>query len=296
MIIVRLMGGLGNQMFQYAAGRRLAHIHNVHLKLDLSWFNNIENVNTARRYELHVFNIIADTASPEEVALLKRDKMSVFPEGIKKFINAINLFKVSTWIREKHYHFDPAILKLTDNVYLEGYWQSEKYFKDIEAIIRKEFTIKEPLSGKNKEMAELIRSSAAVSIHIRRGDYVTNPSTNQFHGVCGLDYYSNCIEKIAGMIKKPHFFVFSDEPEWAQNNLKLHYPTKIIAHNAAGMAYEDLRLMSQCRHHIIANSSFSWWGAWLNPDPDKKVFAPKRWFKTNEYNDADLIPKSWLRV
>lgn len=296
MIIVKLMGGLGNQMFQYAAGRRLAHVHNVPLKLDLSWFNNIENVNTARRYELHIFNITADTASPEEVALFKKDRLSAFPDLIKKIINAATLLQNSKWIREKHYHFDPAVLELPDNVYLEGYWQSEKYFSDIERVIRKEFTVKIEPDPLNRQIADAIDRSEAISIHVRRGDYVLNPATREFHGICTLDYYRAAIEKIASHTQRPHFYFFSDEPEWVKENLSPGYPATIIDHNGPDKAYEDMRLMSLCRHHVIANSSFSWWGAWLCGNPEKIVIAPKRWFNKPDISTDDLIPETWIRI
>lgn len=296
MIIVKLMGGLGNQMFQYAAGRRLAHIHNVPLKLDLSWFSNIEKVNTARRYELHIFNITADTASPAEVARFKKDRLSAFPNVLKKIINAANLLHNSKWIREKHYHFDPSILELPDNVYLEGFWQSEKYFSDIGGVIRKEFTVKIEPVPLNRQTAEAILRSEAVSVHVRRGDYVLNPSTSEFHGICSLEYYMKAIENIAARVERPHFYFFSDEPEWVRENLVTGYPATFIDHNGPDKAYEDMRLMSLCKHHVIANSSFSWWGAWLCENHEKIVIAPKKWFNKEDMNTKDLIPEKWIKM
>ncbi|MBT9150861.1 MAG: O-antigen biosynthesis glycosyltransferase WbnK [candidate division WS2 bacterium] len=135
-----------------------------------------------------------------------------------------------------------------------------------------------------------------MSLHIRRGDYVFNLHTNQFHGTCDLDYYFRCVEYLTTKVKNPHFFIFSDEPEWARNNLKLSYPTTLVDHNEADKNYEDLRLMSQCKYHIIANSTFSWWGAWLSQNPEKIVFAPKRWLKSDDYNPKDLMPDKWIKV
>ena len=291
MIIVKLIGGLGNQMFQYAAGRRLAHKHNTQLKLDISSFGSYR----LRRYGLHHFNIEATIASPEEVASLTIKKQGIAERVLRKALRWSS-GPAPTYIREKHFHFDPDILNLPDGVYLDGYWQSEKYFADIAGIIRQEFTVKTPQKGKDKELAEQITSCESVSLHIRRGDFVSDSHTNQVHGTCDLDYYRRCVENFTPTVKHPHFFIFSDEPQWARDNLKLPFSTTLVDHNGVDKNYEDMRLMSQCKHHIIANSSFSWWGAWLNPIEDKLVFAPKRWFTKDNRNLHDLIPNQWIKV
>ncbi len=292
MVVIKLCGGLGNQMFQYAAGRRLSYVHGVELKFDISGFKE----DRLRTYELGAFNIEEKFATEAEVAGLSGRKKGLLERITSRAFRNASVAAPIKHVKEKFFHFDPEILRLPDGVYLDGYWQSEKYFKDIESVIRKELTVKTAQAGRNSELAAMIGSSASVSIHIRRGDYVSNPIANQVLGVCVLDYYYRSIEHIAQKVERPHFFVFSDEPQWAKDHLKLPYPVEFIAHNAADHAYEDLRLMSLCKHHIIANSSFSWWGAWLNPDPDKKVFAPKRWFRTDECTDIDLVPVSWIRV
>ena len=288
MIIVRLIGGLGNQMFQYAAGRRLAHVLGVELKLDIAGFENYK----LRTYSLGNFNIQENFASAEEVGALRTLK-----RGMVERVLAKVLHKRSTHIRQKHFHFDPAIPTLADGVYLDGYWQSEKYFADIAEIIRREFTVKFPQTGKNRDLAEMIASRESVSFHVRRGDYVSNPKMKQEHGTCEPDYYSRCVEQLTRTVKGPHFFVFSDDPEWSRDNLKQPYPTTFVGHNKTDKDYEDLRLMSQCRHHIIANSSFSWWGAWLNPRKDKMVFAPRQWFAEEQQASKktdDLLAATWI--
>jgi len=291
MIIVKIIGGLGNQLFQYAVGRHLAEIHKTELKIDILGFKAYK----LHKYSLWPFNIQEKFASAEEVAVFGVRRRGIAERAIRRVLRRPPKFP-PTYIREKQgSQFDPDVLNLSDVVYLYGSWQSEKYFKNIEEIIRKEFTVKFPLEGKNLELAEQIESCEAVSLHIRRGDYISDPKTNEVHGVCGLDYYLCCVEKLTATVGNPHFFVFSDEPEWARDNLGLHYPTTIVAHNGADKNYEDMRLMSQCKHHIIANSSFSWWGAWLNPRPGKLVYAPQQWFAHDKWGFQDIVPTEWLR-
>src|SRR3989338_2275612 len=258
MIIVRLIGGLGNQMFQYAAGRRLAHHLKTDLKFDLCGYQ-IQNRITPRRYNLSAFNIMEKIAAKEEVEaligsrfisliLFRMDRLTGLKFAPRNYINRI--LETS---------FDPGILTLADGVYLEGHWQSEKYFVDIAEILREEFTFLNPPVGKNKELLRLISSVESVSIHLRRTDYVTNPKAHEMHGICDIDYYQRCVKQLIKKIRNPHFVIFSDDPGWASENLKFQYPTTIVTNNQEDQGHEDLRLMSQCKHHIIANSSFSWW-------------------------------------
>ena len=295
MVIVQLIGGLGNQMFQYAAARRVAYKNKIPLKLDISGFDTMKGI-TKRRYELSVFNIEEKFATEDEIASLRGSD----PGRLGRFIYRISGGLISnakkSYIRQKGMGFDPAILGLSGEVYMEGWWQSDKYFNDIENIIRKDFTIKIAPDPDNKKMADSIQEKEAVSIHIRRGDYVANPEANRFHGVCPLEYYSAALEVICKNVKNPYFFIFSDEPRWAKDNLKLQYPAVYIDHNGPEKGYEDLRLMSLCKHHIIANSVFSWWGAWLSANPGKIIIAPKRWFSNPNIDTKDLIPNSWHRI
>jgi len=286
MVVTRLMGGLGNQMFQYAAGRRLAFMLDTELKLDNSWFDG----SNERVYSLAYFNIQECMATQEEVSTLNPRNSGILEKLVKKLRGV-----KSTYFHEKYFHFDPELLALPDGIYLDGYWQSEKYFIDIENILRQEFTIKFPQSGANRLLADQIADCESVSLHIRRGDYVSSPTTGKVHGVCRLDYYDRCVEQLVRNVDKPHFFIFSDEPEWARKNINITYPTVIVDHNKSD-SYEDLRLMSQCKYHIIANSSFSWWAAWLDNKNSKVVFGPKQWFKSAEINTKDLIPDSWIQL
>ena len=276
------MGGIGNQMFQYAAGRRLALKHKTILKLDLTFLLDrtpLENF-TYRDYALDAFNIQENFFNPTENNICRIEQKL-------KPMNSIN---------EPHFYFWESMLCAPDDSYLNGYWQSEKYFKDVEDIIRNEFTVKLKADGLNKKLAEEINTCEAVSLHVRRGDYASNPVTNKYHGLCSLDFYQKALKKITSCTENPHFFIFSDEPEWAQENLNFKHPFKFVTRNGAEKSYEDLRLMSMCKHHIIANSSFSWWGAWLSEYQKKIIIAPRRWFNNDNLSTIDLIPEGWIKV
>jgi len=292
MVIVQLLGGIGNQMFQYAAARRLAFINKVELKLDITSFKDYKS----RKYDLGCFNIVENFATEKEIYLYRKFRNKRGFGRIYRVLDKIIPYHKRRYIMERHFHYDSDMSRVSGNVYLEGYWQSEKYFEDIESIIRKEFTIKHKTDSKNRQMGHLIPGLQSVSIHIRRGDYVTNPVIKKFHGICTLEYYYTAIKKITEIVKEPHFFVFSDDIEWAQDNLIISHPVTFITHNNANRHFEDLRLLSFCKHHIVANSSFSWWGAWLSTNPDKIVFAPKKWFTDPGKNTDDLVPESWHRI
>jgi len=285
MVIVKIIGGLGNQLFQYAAARRISYLHDMPLKLDISGFLQYK----LRKYSLMHFNIIEEIATKCEINRYKPNKyLAKLPLKIMK--------KSETYVQERDFNFDPEILAINKGVYLDGYWQSENYFKDIEAVIRKELSIKTPIDDDNCAIRDKIDNDHSISIHIRRGDYVSNSSTTMIYGICSLDYYRRAVAIMAGRVKSPHFFIFSDDPSWARDNLKLPFPATFIVNNGPDKDYEDLRLMSLCRHNILANSSFSWWGAWLNAHPDKMVIAPQKWFNTDKMDPRDLVPQRWIKI
>jgi len=289
MIVTKLIGGLGNQLFQYAVARQLAKIHNTKVSLDIHQFETYK----LHKYSLQPLNISASLIGKNQVEKYTQ------PGIMEKLIGKIRQrppTKPKSFIKEKHYHFDPNILKCSDNIYLDGYWQSEKYFKNISHILKEELTPINEQTGKDKLIADQILNSESVSIHLRRGDYITNSITNQYHGICTTKYFLKCIENITRKVSNPNFFVFSDDPDWCRKNLKIQYPITIINHNSADNNYQDLRLMSQCNHNIIANSSFSWWGAWLNNNPEKIVYAPKNWFNNPKNVTSDLIPSDWSTI
>lgn len=295
MIIVRLWGGLGNQMFQYAAARRLAHVNGDRLKLDVSWFGRQAQGDTPRRYELGVFDILEEFASSAETARLRGPDIRRWPRFLKRLAAPLGIPR-RTYVGEKHYHFDPQILELRGDVYLDGYWQSGKYFQDAADVIREEFTLKSQPTESNARLLEEIADCDSVSVHFRRGDYVTNPSAAAYHGVASLDYYAAAMSEVRRRVPESRFFLFSDEPEWVKQNFKTDLPLTYVEGNGPDRGGEDLRLMSACRHHIVANSSFSWWGAWLGGNREKVVVAPQRWFMAGDNDTKDLIPEEWLKI
>ncbi|NMB83852.1 alpha-1,2-fucosyltransferase [Candidatus Roizmanbacteria bacterium] len=272
MIITNLTGGLGNQMFQYALGRHLALKNKTKLKLH---FTNAL-FNTKRDYELSIFDIKATLATREDL-----NKMGVMENRIVNRLLYLIEDRLSIKLNKKivterpPYRFNHSVLSLTDNIYLQGYWQDENYFKDIENIIRKDFTFTNPLDEKNRQIVDLIKKTDSVSIHVRRGDYVSNPLTKAKLGVLPFGYYKKSIDKIKKMVKKPVFFVFSDDIPWCRHNLKIGDNVYFIDHNKGIYSYRDMQLMSLCRHNIIANSTFSWWAGWLNDDKRKIIIKPK---------------------
>ena len=288
MIVVRLSGGLGNQLFQYAAGRCLSVACHTELVLDLSWYKNTPASNTPRQYELVNFSIVARLAKAKEehtFRLYTHRILSRLP------------FMPRPWrlYRESGFDFDDKFMGIKDNTYLDGYWQSYKYFEPVAQTVRSELSPLLAPSALDRVVGEQIRQTQSVSVHVRRGDYVTLKSAAKVHGASPLDYYHAALRTMKSKVANPSFFVFSDDMLWARENLEFPGPVVFVSHNGPATAFQDLRLMSECHHHVIANSSFSWWAAWLNPRQDKCVIAPKKWFM-DERMTASLTPVDWLRL
>lgn len=285
-VVVRLIGGLGNQLFQYAAGRAVAARSKAKLLLDASGYQ----FDPLRKYELNVFSIRASLAPAHLLLDLNPKKNSLMNQFRNFFRPPFPLY------REKYYHYDNYFERLKSPVYIDGYWQSYRYFNAISSVLRDELNPSEPLDEQNKTVSDQIFSTNAVSIHVRRGDYVTNAHTNAYHGVCSIEYYRAAIDYVRRAAGDIHLFVFSDDQEWCKSNLRPNCPTTYVTANPPDRGYRDMQLMALCRHHIIANSSFSWWGAWLNPRPEKIVVAPRNWFANSEHDTRDLIPETWVRL
>ncbi len=283
MIVTKLIGGIGNQMFQYAVGRTLADTHKTNLAVDLNDYRHLEN----RAFDLGKLKARFEIAGSEVMAATQGNR---WQRWLKKILP-------SPWhlLYEKHFHFDPSVLTSTNQTYLIGYWQSEKYFKSSRSILLQDLVPQAPLEGLNLKLSQMMTQTVAVSLHIRRGDYVTNPQASQFHGILPLEYYNRALNYLKNKLPEFQVFVFSDDPHWVQDNLKTEFNTYYVTHNQHKNE-EDLRMMSLCHHNIIANSSFSWWGAWLNQNPEKIVIAPKNWFRDSTKDTTDLIPAEWIRL
>ena len=294
MVIIRVVGGLGNQMFQYALGRALSIKLGVVFKLDLLSFDSQQIHNG---FELDkVFNCEVDIAAQQDIKEILGWQSLSF---INKFIFSpyFSRLRKSSIIIEPHYHYWEGINNILDNSYLVGYWQSEKYFKYIKEQINKDFTFKVPLDHKNRYYAKLIQKFNSVSIHVRRGDYMKNVKTYKTHGVCNNEYYDKALTNILKKVKNPHFFIFSDDIKQAKSIIKkIDYPCYFVGNNQGIYSYNDMKLMSMCKHNIIANSSFSWWAAWLNLNSDKIVIAPKQYLADKSYNIKDLFPLEWIKI
>lgn len=275
-VVVKLMGGLGNQMFQYAAGLALARKHGVPLQLDTTFFQDPTprpNI-TPRNYALDIF--------PLHEGCVRLNDAAARPAGLKR-------------AAEKHFHYDAATADLPAGVYLDGYWQSPRYFESIEPEVRRAFALSPTLDEAAAAFAAQIKQSEAVCLHVRRGDMVHNAHTASVHGSCSLDYYRTACDLLAQKFPNAHFFVFSDDPAWcAGQDLTGGRPCTIVSRPGATEAV-DLFLMRQCRHFITANSSFSWWAAYLGEAPEKTVIVPDPWFTDPSLDVSDLCPKAWIR-
>ena len=289
MVVVSLFGGLGNQLFQYAAGRAVAIRRDTQLRLDVTAFE----VYQLRRYGLSHFNIHEEFAYTGPLARF-------FGHARNPQVRRLRRHLPYFWFRsvkeEQPYLFDHGIFEAGRNVLLYGFWQNLRYFKGIAELLRREFTVRTPPDAENLFIADTIRSVDAVSVHVRRADYVTDADTLKVHGVCSADYYHAAAREVAASVRDPHFFVFCDDPVWAQANLAFGHPTTFVTHNRADRNYEDLRLITLCKHHIIANSTFSWWGAWLGSNPQRIVIAPARWVNDDSIDTSGLFPEGWRRV
>jgi len=286
MIIVNLKGGTGNQLFQYALGRHLAYINNDVLKLDIGGLERANKTGDIYRpYALGHFNIDAAIATEAEAIKLK------YPYGVISKAWRFFSFKLS---QDKNTLFNSNILLRKGDNYLDGFWQSPLYFEEIRDVLLTDLKLKTPLSPAAAAFSEKIKITSAVSIHIRRGDYIKNSRVKEKFGPCSLSYYQRALTEIEKTVANPTYFVFSDDHNWVRDNLSFNDTAVFVQGEDLGDVIE-LMLMSQCQHNIIANSSFSWWGAWLNKNPDKLVIAPTPWFDHVPY-DQNLIPPTWLKL
>ena len=286
MIVSHIFGGLGNQLFQFAFGRALAARLGVEFRFDY----RSHRIPELSHFCLHHFSIDAQQAERRGLPAIRHD-------GLLPYLRDRLRGSRFTLYEEKGIGFDPETLSLGDNTYLKGYWQSERYFRDQADLVRRHLQVVTPPGPETRRVMSEQDACLPVSLHVRRGDYVSNAKFNATYGTCSPEYYRAAALHLAEKsAREPVFFAFSDEPGWVRENLDLPFEIRVVGHNAPEAAYDDIRLMSRCRHHIVANSSFSWWGAWLNPDPGKIVVAPKRWFADARMQDHDLIPPEWVTL
>ena len=276
MVIVKLYGGLGNQMFQYAAGKSLSLRLDTALFFDLGWFDHVKKVRlaTRRSYELNLFGI-----NPKQMSMLERLSLRKHPPI--KFV-------------EKSYGYQKTFKSLSGNIFLDGYWQSYKYFQDHGEEVADEFAF--PGLNESSQISDLINSTSSISLHIRRGDYATNSQVKKIHGLLSQSYYNDAVDVAQLGLKNPHLFIFSDEPDWVRNNMKFSIPSMVVSVKSETQAADEMHLMSLCKNNIIANSSFSWWAAWLNNNPNKVVVAPKKWFSSADADLNDRLPSEWKKI
>lgn len=287
MQIIKIIGGLGNQMFQYAYAKSLAS-RGYNFKIDKSIFDKCV---IHGGYGLDKYKVDLPVANKNEIDIFGPELLR---EKIKRKLRIEN----KKIFREKTLLFDRRMLFPPKNSYIEGYFQTEKYFVQIREILLNQFVLNQNISNYSQEMEYRIRSAnTPVSLHIRRGDYLSNPKAMKMHGSCDLEYYIKAINLLEDKYENIIYFVFSDDIKWVRENLKIENSV-FVTSSKNRSPHEDMYLMSLCKHNIIANSSFSWWGAWLNQSSSKIVIAPQRWFANSKMQrqSIDIVPDNWIRL
>jgi hypothetical protein len=263
----------------------LAEKHQTQLKINVDF----KQADTSRTLGLSHFNIFLESATPEEIkhysptSILFKKILSYLPLALQKFY------------KERQFSYQPDFEKLGPNVYLKGYWQSERYFSTIATQVKDIFTLQPHFYSNILPLIEEIKQTESVSIHVRKGDYLLHPYSD-YYATLESAYYNNALAALQDNLPQLKLYVFTDDPKWVKENLALPIPYTLISGVQTRSMYEDFQAMLSCKYHIIANSSFSWWTAWLSAREGKKVVAPKEWFKNGPSDTADLIPKSWLIV
>lgn len=300
MIISRLSGGLGNQMFQAAAGAALAR------RLKQSHLCDARPIqkDRCRNLGLNSFQFDAPILTSSSASNSNQSVVSLPP--LKRSSLSFVFWTIRNrsrvlYAREKElaYHDILNRFRSTErrSIYLHGCWQSEQYFSSYRDDIRKLFAFREKPSLENGQLLDRIGSSKSIAIHIRRGDYVTNPKNRAIYAACSLDYYQRATAYLIDRLghENVQAFLFSDDPDWVQDNLDIPIRKTVVRHNS-DTPTEDLRLMSSCEHHILANSTFSWWGAWLAFHPNQLVVAPRVWYHGRPRVDDSIVPSTWVRM
>jgi hypothetical protein len=291
MITVRLKGGMGNQMFQYAFGKRMAKSLNTELWLDLSQLLDRSRKGIVfRDYDLTIFRLKPRfIIRPSVLRTLYKLKSS----SINNLVRKAAIGK-RTHLKESQFHVQEELLSNPkDNTVYEGWWQSERYFEDISKEIREDFTFKNPILPKSKDLFNQINDTHSICLNVRRTDFLNTPNLNTTNQA----YFLKSAEIMCEKLESPHFYIFSDDVKWCAENIKLNAPMTLVGHEVKGEKFGNyMQLMKACKHFIIPNSSFAWWAVWLNENPNKTVIAPKNWFNDLTIDTSDLVPKDWMRI
>lgn len=291
MIYMRLKGGMGNQMFQYAFGIKLAHDLKTKLKLDLtSLLDRSKGDFVYRDYDLTAFNV-------DHEFMISPNLLRTFYKFKSRKLTKLITHQVSKnrgYIKEDHFHFQSELLQNPlDNAIYEGWWQSPKYFAGVEDKLREHFTFKNQPLSISDDLFNKIKTSNSICLNVRRTDFLKVDNLN----TTSKTYFLNAANRMADLIDDPVFFIFSDDVKWCAENLKLDHPTHVVDHTHKGYKFTNyLQMMSSCKHFIIPNSSYAWWAIWLNKNEDNKVIAPKNWFNDQTINTTDLVPAHWMRM
>lgn len=280
MVIIRVKSGMGNQLFQYALYKKFETL-GKEVYIDLGYYEGKRLNGHYALDTLGLFPKVADKAMVESLA----GKENLWGKVIRR------AGLKQTYIRDYTLLYRPDILDM-DNVYLNGYWQSEKYFEDIRDILLSEITFPTDKAGRNEELYQKIRNTESVCVTIRRGDYLTNSKHKKDYYVCDENYFDEGMRKIKEDVGSPTFFAFSDDIEWVKDNIR--FPGEVFYERGDDPIYEKMRLMSACRHFLISNSSFSWWVQYLSKNPDKIVYAPRQWYADGR--QADIYQDNWKYV
>ena len=278
------MGGLGNQMLQYAVGRSLAVEKKIEpLRIDLSWYCNNKNVPFFREFELNKLNTTYKTIDHKNI---------IWKLRFTNHFKSLNPFKYEDVSEKEYATFNHSILECGNHILLQGLFPSYKYFSGIKEILQTELVPKQEMDRENLAALAKIKSVNSVSVHFRRGDY----ALTGFHHILDKSYYERAIKYLSARVEDIELFIFSDEPEWVSQNIHFEFPCHIMDFNKGDRSYLDLELMKNCKHNVIANSTFSWWAAWLNPNLEKIVVAPRNWLNHVDINRMQNVPEEWILV
>ena len=279
-IIMKIQGGLASQLHKYGIGRSIADAHNCELLLDLSWFQSSSSSDTKREFILDRFKSRFSVASSSDISELKSNRFQLFVDRIASNLLISTSFKKSTHLVSDFFDFDYETIALP--VYIEGEWFGGKYLLENKSILMDDFQLLNSLNKKSNLIREDIESSESVAIHIRRGDYLTNSHARSFHFTTSKNYFRGSIKYMLERLNEPKFFVFSDDIQWAKNNISKLADNIEFIDNQSHL--DDFELLRRCKHQIISNSGFSWLGAWLNSNERKIAIAPFRWVKNTDFN------------